>query len=343
MIWATVSSRSCFCWLYRASPSLAAKNIINLILVLTSDDVHVWSLLLCCWKRVFAMTSAVSWQNSISLFPASFCTPRLNLPVTPGVSWLPTFAFQSPINLKSTINLENLYLVQISSLFSLRMLWENYARIQVHLLLPLVIFTGSPQVIENSDLIRATYKAVENWIGIGVAKQFFSRYFMRLKGFMENKSLALLSRDWICTRDRKGNYWLRNWKMAFKFSIFFPFKERKLGIFNYNPNASCLAVPKSSSLLESPILIIKIHTHTHRALHELWPPVENLESLSSPHHPPIISRILGSSCLISALHQVQYYCRILYPLWPKCKFVLLFASLQWHLSYTCWKLLIFGR
>ena len=35
MIWATVSSQSCFCWLYRASPSLAAKNIINLILVLT--------------------------------------------------------------------------------------------------------------------------------------------------------------------------------------------------------------------------------------------------------------------------------------------------------------------
>ena len=34
MIWATVSSRSCFCWLYRASPSLAAKNIINLISVL---------------------------------------------------------------------------------------------------------------------------------------------------------------------------------------------------------------------------------------------------------------------------------------------------------------------
>ena len=35
MIWATVSSRSCFCWLYRASPSLAAKDIINLISVLT--------------------------------------------------------------------------------------------------------------------------------------------------------------------------------------------------------------------------------------------------------------------------------------------------------------------
>ena len=43
------------------------------------------------------MTSAFSWQNSISFCPVSFCIPRPNLPVTPGVSWLPTFAFQSPI------------------------------------------------------------------------------------------------------------------------------------------------------------------------------------------------------------------------------------------------------
>ena len=35
MIWGTVSSPSCFCWLYRAFPSLAAKNVISLILVLT--------------------------------------------------------------------------------------------------------------------------------------------------------------------------------------------------------------------------------------------------------------------------------------------------------------------
>ena len=27
-----------------------------------------------------------SWQNSVSLFPASFCTPRANLPVTPSIS-----------------------------------------------------------------------------------------------------------------------------------------------------------------------------------------------------------------------------------------------------------------
>ena len=32
------------------------------------------------------MTSAFCWQNSISLCPVSFCTPRSNLPVTPGYS-----------------------------------------------------------------------------------------------------------------------------------------------------------------------------------------------------------------------------------------------------------------
>ena len=36
MIWATVSSWSCFFWLYSGSPSLTAKNIINLILMLTT-------------------------------------------------------------------------------------------------------------------------------------------------------------------------------------------------------------------------------------------------------------------------------------------------------------------
>ena len=46
-------------------------------------------------------------QNSISLCPASFCIPRPKFPVTPGVSWLPTFAFQSPINLYSIDQIHN--------------------------------------------------------------------------------------------------------------------------------------------------------------------------------------------------------------------------------------------
>ena len=41
VIWDTVSSQSCFCWLYRASPSLAAKNIINLISVLTIEQGYI--------------------------------------------------------------------------------------------------------------------------------------------------------------------------------------------------------------------------------------------------------------------------------------------------------------
>ena len=43
------------------------------------------------------MTSAFSWQNSISLCPFSFRIPRPNLLVTAGVSRLPTFALKSPI------------------------------------------------------------------------------------------------------------------------------------------------------------------------------------------------------------------------------------------------------
>ena len=32
------------------------------------------------------MTSVFSWQSSVSLCPAAFCTPRPNLPVTPRIS-----------------------------------------------------------------------------------------------------------------------------------------------------------------------------------------------------------------------------------------------------------------
>ena len=41
------------------------------------------------------MTSAFSWQNSVSFCPASFCTPRPNLLVTPGISYLLPSIFPS--------------------------------------------------------------------------------------------------------------------------------------------------------------------------------------------------------------------------------------------------------
>ena len=57
---------------------------------------HLVSILLCFWKKVFAMTSVFSWQNSVNLCPAAFCTSRPNLPVTLGISSLPTFVLPSP-------------------------------------------------------------------------------------------------------------------------------------------------------------------------------------------------------------------------------------------------------
>ena len=42
------------------------------------------------------MTSLFSWQTSVIFCPASFCTPRSNFLVILGISWFPTFAFQSP-------------------------------------------------------------------------------------------------------------------------------------------------------------------------------------------------------------------------------------------------------
>ena len=97
MIWATVSSWSCFCWLYRASTSLAAKNIINLISVSTIWWYPCVESSLVLLEEGVCYDQCILLAELIILCPASFCTPRPNLPVTPGVSWLPTFAFQSPI------------------------------------------------------------------------------------------------------------------------------------------------------------------------------------------------------------------------------------------------------
>ena len=98
MIVATVGSRSCLCWLYPISPYSASENVINLISVLTIWWCpYVESSLVLLGKKVFAMTSVFFSQNSVRLCPASFCTPSPNLPVIPGISWLSTFVFQSPV------------------------------------------------------------------------------------------------------------------------------------------------------------------------------------------------------------------------------------------------------
>ena len=95
MIWATVSSWSCVCWLYRASPSLAAKNKINLISVLT-----IW----WCACAPVSLEKGVRYDQPVltkhakSLikllaFALLYCSPKTNLLITSGISLLPTFAF----------------------------------------------------------------------------------------------------------------------------------------------------------------------------------------------------------------------------------------------------------
>ena len=58
---------------------MAAKNIINLISVLTSGDA-LWSLLLCCCKRVFAIYSQQkqNWELTVTQIMNSLL-PKLDL------------------------------------------------------------------------------------------------------------------------------------------------------------------------------------------------------------------------------------------------------------------------
>ena len=69
MIWATVSSWSCYCWLYRAFPSLAAKNIINLISVLTIWWYQCIEVISCVVGRVCLLWPVCSLQKPLLSIP----------------------------------------------------------------------------------------------------------------------------------------------------------------------------------------------------------------------------------------------------------------------------------
>ena len=103
MIWATFSSQSCFFWLYRTSPSLAAKNIINLVFILTTWWCSCVESSLMLLEEGVCYDQCVLLQNSVSLCLTSLCTLRPTLPVTPCISWLPTFAFQSPMMKRTSL------------------------------------------------------------------------------------------------------------------------------------------------------------------------------------------------------------------------------------------------
>ena len=82
---------------YRDSPSLAAKNIINLILVLTIWWCPCVESALVLLEEGVCYDQCVLLAKLLALGLLYFVLLRPNLPVTPGISWLPTFAFQSPM------------------------------------------------------------------------------------------------------------------------------------------------------------------------------------------------------------------------------------------------------
>ena len=57
----------------------------------------------CVVGRGCLLWPVCSLGKTVSLCPASFCTPWPNLPVTPGISWFPTFAFLSPLMKRTSL------------------------------------------------------------------------------------------------------------------------------------------------------------------------------------------------------------------------------------------------
>ena len=103
MILATVSSRSCFCWLYRASPSLAAKNVINLISVLT-----IWWCL-CVQSSLVLLEEGVCYDQCILLaklywsWPCFILYSKAKFACYSRCFLTSTFAFQSPVMKRTSL------------------------------------------------------------------------------------------------------------------------------------------------------------------------------------------------------------------------------------------------
>ena len=93
----------------QSAPGLVFADCIELLHLWLQRIKLIWFSVLTIWwcprvesslvllKEGICYNSVFSWQNSVSLCPASFCSPRPNLPVIPGISWLFTFAFQFPM------------------------------------------------------------------------------------------------------------------------------------------------------------------------------------------------------------------------------------------------------
>ena len=130
-------------------------------------------------------------KTLISLCPASFCTPRPNLPVTPGVSWLPTFAFQFPIMkrtsfwvlvLNSLVGLHRTIQLQLLqhywSRHRLGLLWYQWFALEMN---------RDPSVIFE---IASTYCILDSLVD-------YDGYFISSKGFLPTESSPTVGNRYI--------------------------------------------------------------------------------------------------------------------------------------------------
>ena len=75
----------------------------------------------------FAVTGVFFWQRSVSLCPASFVHQGPKLPIFPGISWFPTFAFQCPtMKRTSFFGVSSRRFCRSSKNWSAQLLWHQW-------------------------------------------------------------------------------------------------------------------------------------------------------------------------------------------------------------------------
>ena len=154
------------------------------------------------------MTSAFSWQNSIRVCPASFRISRPNLPVTPGVSWLPTFAFQSPIIKRTFLGVFILKgLVSFHRTIQLQLLQHYWSGHRLGLLWYWLVCLGNEQrsfchfwdcIQEQVSSCGCTAWSSEQRTGDTPHPRLGAKAVRRYTIFkVRNSSCALLEQPWI--------------------------------------------------------------------------------------------------------------------------------------------------
>ena len=100
----------------------------------------------CVVGRGCLLCPVCTLGKTLSLCPASFRIPRPNLPVTPGVSWLPTFAVQFPIMKKTSFGVLVLKgLVDLPRTIQLQLLQHYWSGHRLGLLWYWMVCLGNEQ------------------------------------------------------------------------------------------------------------------------------------------------------------------------------------------------------